>query len=93
MGGHIVRSPSEWKATPGTCENCIGADSRLATMGKRVSGGCQSFGGGGTVLGFLSMNDVVLAAGAGKEVASEDVVQTLGAICARHHPVPHVVAA
>jgi CBS domain-containing protein len=50
-------------------------------------------GFGGTVLGILSMNDILLAAGSGKEVGSEDVVQTLQAICAHHHPVPHVVAA
>jgi hypothetical protein len=39
------------------------------------------------------MNDIALAAGAGKDVGSEDVVQTLQAICAHRHPVPHVVAA
>jgi CBS domain-containing protein len=50
-------------------------------------------GFGGTVLGILSMNDILRAAGAGKEVPTEDVVQTLQAICAHHHPVPHVVAA
>jgi CBS domain-containing protein len=50
-------------------------------------------GFGGMVLGILSMNDILLAAGAGKEVGSDDVVQTLQAICAHHHPVPHVVAA
>jgi CBS domain-containing protein len=50
-------------------------------------------GFGNTVLGILSMNDILLAAGAGKELGSEDVVQTLQAICAHHHPVPHVVAA
>jgi CBS domain-containing protein len=50
-------------------------------------------GFGSTVLGILSMNDILLAAGAGKAVGSEDVVQTLQAICAHHHPVPHVVAA
>ena len=47
----------------------------------------------GAVRGILSMNDILLAAGAGKEVRSEDVVQTLQAICAHHHPAPHVVAA
>ena len=50
-------------------------------------------GFGGVLLGILSINDILLAAGAGKEVESEDVVQTLQAICAHHHPVPHVVAA
>lgn len=50
-------------------------------------------GFGGTVLGILSMNDVLLAAAANKGVRSEEVVDTLQAICAHHHPVPHVVAA
>ena len=50
-------------------------------------------GFGSTVIGILSMNDVLRAAAAGKSVASEDIVETLQAICAHHHPVPHVVAA
>lgn len=50
-------------------------------------------GFGNTVLGILSINDIVLAAGANKRVRSEDVVETLQAICAHHHPVQHVVAA
>lgn len=50
-------------------------------------------GFGGTVLGILSMNDILLAAGANKPVRSEEVVDTLQAICAHHHPAPHVVAA
>jgi len=47
-------------------------------------------GFGNTVLGILSMNDVVCA---GETIEGEDVLQTLRAICAHHHPVPHVVAA
>jgi CBS domain-containing protein len=47
----------------------------------------------GAVRGILSMNDILLAAGAGKEVRSDDVLQTLQAICGHHHPAPHVVAA
>jgi CBS domain-containing protein len=50
-------------------------------------------GFGSTVLGIVSMNDILLAAGPGKGVASDEVVQTLQAICAHHHPAPHVVAA
>jgi CBS domain-containing protein len=50
-------------------------------------------GFGGALLGILSMNDILLAAGAGKEVASEDVVETLQAICTHPHPAAHVVAA
>jgi CBS domain-containing protein len=64
----------------------------LATMRQSRVRRLPVVGFGGAVLGILSMNDIVLGAGAGK-VASEDVVQTLQAICAHHHPVPHVVAA
>ena len=47
----------------------------------------------GAVRGILSMNDIVRVADAGTGVRSEDVVQTLQAICAHHHPAPHIVAA
>ena len=50
-------------------------------------------GFGGTVMGIVSMNDVVLAAGARKPVRDAEVVSTLQAICAHHHPSPHIVAA
>jgi hypothetical protein len=39
------------------------------------------------------MNDILLAAGPRKGVRSEEVVDTLQAICAHHHPAPHVTAA
>ena len=48
---------------------------------------------GGAVLGIVSMNDIVLAAGARKPVRDSEVVETLQAVCAHHHPAPHVVAA
>lgn len=50
-------------------------------------------GFGGTVAGIVSMNDIVLAAGARKPVRNEAVVETLQAICAHHLPVPHITAA
>ena len=49
-------------------------------------------GFGSAVIGIVSMNDVLRAA-AGKSVDSEDIVDTLRAICAHHHPAPHVIAA
>jgi len=45
----------------------------------------------GALVGIISMNDVVLAAGAGKAVRNEEVVDTLKAICA--HPVAPAAAA
>jgi CBS domain-containing protein len=50
-------------------------------------------GFGGTVLGIVSMNDLLLAAGANKPVRDAEIVDTFQAICAHHHPVPHVTAA
>ena len=50
-------------------------------------------GFGGTVMGIVSMNDIVLASGPRKKVRDTEVVNTLQAICAHHHPSPHVVAA
>ena len=65
----------------------------LATMKQARVRRLPVVGFGGTVLGLLSMNDVLLAAGADKPVRSEDVVETLQAICTHHHLLPHVVAA
>jgi hypothetical protein len=39
------------------------------------------------------MNDIVRAAAMGKGVSNDDIVETLQAICAHHHPAPHVIAA
>jgi len=50
-------------------------------------------GFGGAVTGIVSMNDLVLAAGARKPVRDVEVVSTLQAICAHHKPAPHIVAA
>jgi CBS domain-containing protein len=50
-------------------------------------------GFGNTLLGIVSMNDIALAAGPDKGVTSDDVLETLQALCAHHHPAPHVIAA
>ena len=50
-------------------------------------------GFGGTVLGIVSMNDILLAAGPGMGIRTDKVVDTFQAICAHHHPAPHVTAA
>jgi CBS domain-containing protein len=50
-------------------------------------------GFGGTVMGIVSMNDIILSAGPRKPVRETDVMSTLQAICAHHQPSPHVVAA
>ena len=50
-------------------------------------------GFGGTLIGIVSMNDIVLASGPKKGVRDAEVVGTLQTICAHHHPAPHVAAA
>jgi CBS domain-containing protein len=50
-------------------------------------------GFGRTVAGIVSMNDILLAAGPRNAVRNDEVVDTFQAICAHHHPVPHVTAA
>jgi CBS domain-containing protein len=50
-------------------------------------------GFGGSVMGIVSLNDIVLASGPRKPVRDVDVMNTLQAICAHHHPSPHIGAA
>ena len=50
-------------------------------------------GAGARVLGILSIDGVVLAAGVNSDVRNEEVVDTLRDICETHHPVPRVVRA
>jgi CBS domain-containing protein len=65
----------------------------LATMKQARVRRLPVVGFANTILGILSMNDILLAAGADKAVRSEEVVEVMQAICAHHHPVLHVVAA
>ena len=50
-------------------------------------------GFGNSLLGMLSINDIARAASTSEDVSCEEVVRTLQAICAEHHPAPHIVAA
>jgi CBS domain-containing protein len=49
-------------------------------------------GFGNTVLGIVSMNDIILALARDEEL-SEDVLSTLQTICGRHHSAPQLVSA
>lgn len=49
-------------------------------------------GFGDTLLGILSLDDIVLAAGPDRPVRSEEVVGVLQAICGRHHRAPQAAA-
>ena len=50
-------------------------------------------GFGDPILGVVSMNDIVLAAGPRKGVREGDVIATLQAICSHHRPIPHIATA
>lgn len=47
----------------------------------------------GTVVGLISMNDIVLEAGAQRAIREDEVIDALQAICAHHHPPAHAAAA
>jgi CBS domain-containing protein len=64
----------------------------LATMKQHHVRRLPVEGFGGTVAGIVSMNDILLAAGK-KGVGNAEIVDTFQAICAHHHPPPHVTAA
>ena len=65
----------------------------LATMKEHRVRRLPVEGFGSTVLGIVSMNDIMLAAGPDQAVRTDKVVDTFQAICAHHHPAPHVTAA
>ena len=76
-----------------TCGPDDDVHAALATMKEHRVRRLPVEGFGGTVLGILSINDILLAAGAKKPIRNDEVVGTLQTICAHHHPTPHVAAA
>jgi len=76
-----------------TCEPDDDVHAALATMKQHHIRRLPVEGFGRTVAGIVSMNDILLAAGPRKAVRTDEVVDTFQAICAHHHPVPHVTAA
>jgi CBS domain-containing protein len=79
--------------TVATCDPEDDVHAALATMKQARVRRLPVLGFGRTVMGILSINDILRVAGEGRGVSDEDVVATLQAICAHHHPTPHVVAA
>jgi CBS domain-containing protein len=67
-------------------------EAALETMKRHCVRRLPVKGFGGTIMGIVSMNDIVLASGPRKPVRDAEVMSTLQAICAHHHPVPHVAA-
>jgi len=76
-----------------TCEPDDDVHAALATMKQRRVRRLPVTGFGNTVIGIVSMNDILLAAGPRKPVRNDEVVDTFQEICAHHHPTPHVTAA
>jgi len=76
-----------------TCEPEDEVRAALATMKQARVRRLPVVGFNRTVMGILSINDIVLAVGTDRTMRPEEVVETLKAICAHHHPAPHVVAA
>ena len=76
-----------------TCEPDDDVHAALATMKQHHIRRLPVEGFGRTVAGIVSVNDILLAAGARKAVRSDEVVDTLQAICAHHHPAPQIAAA
>jgi CBS domain-containing protein len=75
-----------------TCTPEDDVQAALAAMGKARIRRLPVVGFGNSLLGVLSLNDILLAAGEGSSVQPRDVVETLQAICGHHHPAAHVVA-
>jgi CBS domain-containing protein len=65
----------------------------LATMSKARVRRLPVVGRGRRIVGVLSMHDAVLEAGAQGALGTEDVVETLQAICTPRRGAPHIAAA
>lgn len=84
--GEVVQTPVY------TCGPDDDVQTALETMKQHCVRRLPVAGFDGTILGIISMNDVVLASGSRKPVRDADVVTTLQAICA-HHQAPVRIAA
>lgn len=76
-----------------TCGPDDTVEAALETMKQHCVRRLPVEGFGGTIMGIVSMNDIVLASGPRKPVRDAEVVAVLQAICAHHHPAPHIAAA
>lgn len=76
-----------------TCDPDDDVQAALETMKQHCVRRLPVEGFGGTVMGIVSMNDIVLASGPRRPVRDAEVVNTLRAICVHRHPSPHIAAA
>jgi CBS domain-containing protein len=76
-----------------TCNPDDDADTVLALMKEHRIRRVPVAGFGHTVLGVVSLNDIVLAAGVKPEIHDAAIVDVLQRICAHHFPALHIAAA
>ena len=76
-----------------TCNPDDDVDSVLETMREHAIRRVPVEGFGRTLLGVVSLNDIVLAVGDQKAVRGGAVLDTMHSICSHHHPAPQVAAA
>jgi CBS domain-containing protein len=82
--GEVVQAPV-WSCAPDDDVHVALAQMKEHHVRRLVVAGF-----GDTVLGVISMNDILLAAGVQKTVNTAEVVDALQEICGHHHPTPHV---
>lgn len=76
-----------------TCEPEDDVLDALATMKRALVRRLPVVGFGKSLLGIVSLDDILLVAGPGRQIPGEVVIETLQAICGHHYPAPHVVGA
>jgi CBS domain-containing protein len=85
---------SEVAQTPvHTCGPDDDVQAALETMKQHCVRRLPVEGFGGTIIGIVSMNDIVLVSGPQRPVRDAEVVSAMQAICAHHHRAPHIAAA
>jgi CBS domain-containing protein len=76
-----------------TCAPEDDVQAALDTMKQALVRRLPVVGPSGTLVGILSMNDILMATGTGKAVKCDEVLETLQAICGHHHGESRVTAA
>ena len=69
-----------------TCRPDDDVHDALATMKRHCVRRLPVEGFGRSVVGIVSMNDILLAAGPRRAVRNDEVIDTFQTICAHHHP-------